>query len=56
MKILNKQRIKKLTKRWNIELIKESKEFILNAAKTIFDRKSIKVELVSSILKNEIMS
>ena len=34
--------------------MKESKEFILNAARTISDRKSIKIELVNSTLKNEI--
>ena len=34
--------------------MKEPKEFILNAAGTISGRKSIKIELVNSTLKNEI--
>ena len=53
--ILNKQRIKKLTKNWSIELTKESKEFILNAATTISNSKNIKVEPINSTLKNNII-
>ena len=39
---LNERNIKRLAKRLNIELRKESKEFILNAAKTISNTKILK--------------
>ena len=49
---MNELRIKLLAKVLNIKLTKESKEFILNAATTISDRKNIKVEPIDSTLKN----
>ena len=39
---LNERNIKRLAKRLNIELRKESKEFILNVAKTISNTKILK--------------
>ena len=39
---LNERNIKRLAKRLNIELRKESKEFILNAAETISNTKILK--------------
>lgn len=51
--ILNKGCIKNLTKNWNIESRKESKQFILNAAITISNGKNTKVEPINSTLKTK---
>ena len=49
MQILNKQPIKESANHRNIELRKESKEFILNAATNISNGKNIKVEPINSM-------
>ena len=53
--IIKELRIKILAKLLNIELIKESKEFILNAATTISYRKNIKVEPINATIKNKMI-
>ena len=53
--ILKEWHIKRLVKNWNSELRKEYKEFILDAATTVSNEKNIKVEPISSTLKNDIM-
>ena len=56
MQVLNKQRIKKLAKNQNIELIKGSKKPILNIVESISNGKNIKIELIDSNLRDKCMA
>lgn len=56
MQTLNKQRIKKLAKHQNIELIKESKKPILNIVESISYGKILKIEPIGSNLSDKCMA